>query len=158
MSLKWTRDSQWTTTFIPSLTQLLYTSHKPFKDFKRDSAAFRDAVQDAFDVSFPHIEYALQSDDTLVGEVWICFFSVCYILILNTQACKRLNTQQSKIASDVLDKVKQFFKDCDFADNPESIRDYTLWAVRSDGPGFYEGPTPRQCTYPRGHANYIVCL
>jgi hypothetical protein len=83
MSLKWTRDPQWTTTFIPSLTQLLYTSRKPFEDFKRDSAAFLDAVQDVFDTSFPHIEYALQSDDALVGEVWIRFFSVCYILILN---------------------------------------------------------------------------
>ena len=61
-----------------------------------------------------------------------------------------------KITSDVLEEVKQFFKDCDFADKPESIKDYSLWAVRYDGPGFYQGPTPRQCTYPRDHDNYIV--
>jgi len=40
MSFEWTRDSRWATTFIPSLTQALYTLRKPFEDFKRDSAAF----------------------------------------------------------------------------------------------------------------------
>lgn len=52
--------------------------------------------------------------------------------------------------------MKTFFKDCDFADKPESIKEYSLWAVRYDGPGFYQGPTPRQCTYPRDHDHYIV--
>ncbi|KAF8800254.1 hypothetical protein BYT27DRAFT_7175602 [Phlegmacium glaucopus] len=138
MSLQWTCNPQWAAAFIPSLTQALYTSCKPFEDFKRDSAAFLDTIQEVFDTSFPHVEYTLQSSDALVAE-----------------ACKRLNTRQSKIASDVLEEVKQFFKDCDFADKPESIKDYSLWAVRYDGPGFYQGPTPRQCTYPRDHANYI---
>ncbi len=73
MSLKWTCDPQWAACFIPSLTQVLYTSHKPFENFKWDSAAFLKIVQEVFDISFPHIEYALQPDDTLVGEVHICF-------------------------------------------------------------------------------------
>jgi len=70
MSLKWTRDHpQWAAAFIPSLTQALYTSHKPFEDFKCDSVAFLNTVQEVFDISFPHIEYTLQSSNALMGEV-----------------------------------------------------------------------------------------
>lgn len=74
ISIKWTRDPQWAAAFIPSLTQALYTSHKPFEDFKRDSAAFLDTIQEVFNASFPHIEYTLQSSDALVREV-------CYLLL-----------------------------------------------------------------------------
>lgn len=76
MSIKWTRDPRWAAAFIPSLTQALYTSRKPFEDFKRDSATFLDTIQEVFDVSFPHIEYTLQSSDALVSEVWSHFLSV----------------------------------------------------------------------------------
>jgi hypothetical protein len=79
ISLKWTRDPQWAAAFIPSLTQVLYTSRKPFEDFKRDSATFLDTVQEVFDASFPQIEYTLQSNDALVGEVWIRFLFVAYL-------------------------------------------------------------------------------
>jgi hypothetical protein len=74
VSIKWTHDPQWAAAFIPSLTQALYTSHKPFEDFKRDSAAFLDTVQEVFDASFPHIEYTLRSSDALVREVWPHFY------------------------------------------------------------------------------------
>ena len=79
ISFEWTRDSRWATIFIPSLTQALYTSRKPFEDFKRDSAAFLDTIQKVFDASFPHIEYTLQSSDALVGEVWFRLLSITYL-------------------------------------------------------------------------------
>lgn len=82
MSLKWTRDPQWAAAFIPSLTQALYTSRKPFEDFKRDSAAFLNTIQEVFDTSFPHIEYTLQSSDALVREVCPPFL-IYYLLKIN---------------------------------------------------------------------------
>jgi hypothetical protein len=75
ISIKWTRDPQWAAAFIPSLTQALYTSHKPFEDFKRDSAGFLDIIQEIFDTCFPHIEYTLQSNHALVREVCSYFLS-----------------------------------------------------------------------------------
>jgi hypothetical protein len=53
ISIKWTRDPQWAAAFIPSLMQALYTSHKPFEDFKHDSpAGFLDIIQEIFDTCF----------------------------------------------------------------------------------------------------------
>jgi hypothetical protein len=75
ISIKWTQDPQWAAAFIPSLTQALYTSCKPFEDFKRDSTTFLDIIQEVFDTTFPHIEYTLQSSDALVREVWSHFLS-----------------------------------------------------------------------------------
>lgn len=76
--------------------------------------------------------------------------------LLLKQACKRLNTRRSKIASEVLDQVKQFFKDADFSHQPQEIRDYANWALRGDGPGFYFEPTPRYCTISKDDPTYIV--
>jgi hypothetical protein len=76
ISIKWTRDPQWAAAFIPSLTQALYTSRKPFEDFKRDSATFLEIIQEVFDTTFPHIGYTLQSSDALVREVWSHFLSI----------------------------------------------------------------------------------
>jgi hypothetical protein len=53
------------------------------------------------------------------------------------QACKRLNTRRSKIASDVLKEVKKFFKESEFVNKPEKIKDWAHWALHYDGPGFY---------------------
>jgi hypothetical protein len=59
------------------------------------------------------------------------------------QACKHLNTRRSKIASDILKGVKSFFMEPDFVNKPEKIKDFVLWAIHYDGPGFYQGPAPR---------------
>ena len=67
--LQWTRLPEWANTFIPSLTQALYTSHEPFSDFKQDSDGFLTIIQHVFDESFPHIQYSFESSDALVGEV-----------------------------------------------------------------------------------------
>lgn len=71
------------------------------------------------------------------------------------QACKRLNTRRSKIASDVLEEVKKFFKESEFVNKPEKIKDWAHWALRYDGPGFYLGPAPRH-SVSRDHADYVV--
>jgi hypothetical protein len=76
LTLKWTQDPEWAAAFIPTLTQLLYTSTKPFEEFKRDSDAFLSVVQQVFNISFPHIVYSLQSTDALVGEVQFLIFII----------------------------------------------------------------------------------
>ncbi|KAF8804625.1 hypothetical protein BYT27DRAFT_7213772 [Phlegmacium glaucopus] len=138
ITLQWTHLPEWANAFIPSLTQALYTSHQPFSDFKRDSDGFLTTIQHVFDESFPHIQYSFESSDALVGE-----------------ACKCLNTRQSKIASDVLEQVKHLFNQKNFVDKPENIKDYAEWALKSDGPTYYLGPTPRDCTARRGDPEYI---
>ena len=59
----------WAAVFLPTLTQLLYTSHKPFDDFHVQCDEFLDMAQQAFDSAFPLVQCRLQFNDNLVKTV-----------------------------------------------------------------------------------------
>lgn len=63
------RDSRWTEVFLPSLVHALYTSRKPFKDFKTKAPEFLKIVQKTFDLSYPEIDLTLKTNDEFVKKV-----------------------------------------------------------------------------------------
>ena len=84
LTIQWMHDSLWALIFIPSLMQALYTFFNPFIEFKQDSDDFLIIIQHIFDISFPHIQYTVKSDDNLVGKVnTTCHLSVSYAWILD---------------------------------------------------------------------------
>lgn len=72
------------------------------------------------------------------------------------QAYDRIKSRKSKIASSVLAEIQKFFDKTVFRDKPEKIREYVRWALRPDGPAYYETPTPQECRADRTHSDYIV--
>lgn len=72
------------------------------------------------------------------------------------QAYNRIKTRKSKLASDVLAVIQKFFDETAFRDKPEKIRQYVRWALKPDGPAYYESPTPQECKADRTHTDYIV--
>jgi hypothetical protein len=49
-----------------------------------------------------------------------------------------------------------FFEKPEFANQPQKVRDYVYWALKPDGPAYYQVPTPKSCMVDRNHPNYIV--
>lgn len=133
------RDARWPNVLIPTLTHALYNSREPFVHFTSESSTFLATVQNAFDLSFTNIDFALTSDDPLV-----------------TTAYKRLNSRQSKLAGDILQAIKKFFDKPEFLKQPAKIREYVHWALRGDGPAYYQIPTPQSCSVPRDDPGYIA--
>lgn len=60
------------------------------------------------------------------------------------------------LASSILDAIKKFFETAEFADQPQKIRAYVRWALKPDGPAYYQIPTPQSCKADRNDPNYIV--
>jgi len=69
-----------------------------------------------------------------------------------------MNTKKSKIASEVLAEVKAFFKQAEYKKSATNITAYCQWAFKTDGPTYYETPTPMDCVVKRGHPHYVVCI
>ena len=67
-----------------------------------------------------------------------------------------MKTRRSKIASDVLTLVRMFFERAEFKNQPEKIKDYVHWALRSGGPAYYETPVPKSCTLRKDDPDYPV--
>ena len=65
-----------------------------------------------------------------------------------------MKTRQSKLASEILELVKAFFDGTKFRNQPERIKEYVLWALRSGGPAYYETPVPYSCTLQPDHPDY----
>ncbi|KAH9029133.1 hypothetical protein EDB84DRAFT_1562925 [Lactarius hengduanensis] len=114
-------DSRWTRIFLPTLSHALYISDHPFTDWTRESSALVETVQVVFELSFTNISYTLSAQDGIVKAAY-----------------DRMKTRRSKIASDVLVLVKTFFERAEFQDQPEKIKDYVHWALKSGGPAYYE--------------------
>jgi hypothetical protein len=67
-----------------------------------------------------------------------------------------MKTRKSKIASDVLALVKNFFDSTEYRNRPEKIRDYVRWALGPGGPAYYETPVPVFCTLRKDDPDYPV--
>ncbi|KAI9436717.1 hypothetical protein H4582DRAFT_1816412, partial [Lactarius indigo] len=130
-------DSRWTRIFLPTLSHALYISDHPFTDWVRESGALVEAVQVVFDLSFTNISYTLSPQDGIVKAAY-----------------DRMKTRRSKLASDVLLLVKTFFERAEFKDQPDKIRDYVHWALRSGGPAYYENPVPKSSKLRKDDPNY----
>jgi hypothetical protein len=65
------KDSHWARVFMPTITHALYISHKPFVDSTLESPEFLMTVQNAFNLSFPNVDFELAPDDLIVKTVWI---------------------------------------------------------------------------------------
>jgi hypothetical protein len=52
--------------------------------------------------------------------------------------------------------VKAFFDSNEFKDRPDRVKSYTKWALRQNGPAYFEVPTPKECKALLGHVDYIV--
>jgi hypothetical protein len=77
---------------------------------------------------------------------------------LGLQAYQRIKSRKSKLASRILDDVKAFFNKNQFGNQPLKIRDYVCWALKPDGPAYYQSPTPQSNKVNRGHKDYVVSL
>ncbi|KAH8977748.1 hypothetical protein EDB86DRAFT_3091503 [Lactarius hatsudake] len=130
-------DSRWTRIFLPTLSHALYISDHPFTDWTRESSALVETVQVAFELSFTNISYTLSAQDGIVKAAY-----------------DRMKTRWSKVASDVLILVKTFFERAEFKDQPEKIKDYVHWALRSGGPAYYENPVPKSSKLRKDDPNY----
>ncbi|KAH9046380.1 hypothetical protein EDB83DRAFT_2523371 [Lactarius deliciosus] len=130
-------DSRWTRIFLPTLSHALYISDHPFTDWTRESSALVETVQVAFELSFTNISYTLSAQDGIVKAAY-----------------DRMKTRRSKVASDVLILVKTFFERAEFKDQPEKIKDYVHWALRSGGPAYYENPVPKSSKLRKDDPNY----
>ena len=69
---------------------------------------------------------------------------------------RRLTAKRSKIAAAVMEDVKQFFEQPQYANCPDDVKGYATWALLPDGPAFHEKPTPITCNAERDHEKYIV--
>ncbi|KAH9160393.1 hypothetical protein EDB89DRAFT_1914798 [Lactarius sanguifluus] len=125
-------DSHWTRIFLPTLSHTLYISDHPFTDWTRESSALVETVV-TFELSFTNISYTLSAQDGIVKA-----------------------TRRSKIARDVLMLVKTFFERAEFKDQPEKIKDYVYWALKSGGPAYYENPVPKSSKLRKDDPNYTV--
>ena len=67
-----------------------------------------------------------------------------------------MKTRRSKIAGEIRNYIKDFLSKPPYGNQPRAIRDYIHWALRPDGPAYYQTPTPENCTAPRGSDAYIV--
>ncbi|KAF8272771.1 hypothetical protein EI94DRAFT_1795772 [Lactarius quietus] len=99
--------------------------HAKRKTFESDTIL--PTVQMVFNLSFTNITYTLSLQDAIV--------KVAY---------NWMKTRRSKIASDVLQLVKTFFKGPQF-ENREDIKAYVFWALQSGGPAYYKTPIPKSC-------------
>ncbi|KAH8985195.1 hypothetical protein EDB92DRAFT_2029478 [Lactarius akahatsu] len=130
-------DSHWTRIFLLTLSHALYISDHPFTDWTRESSALVETVQVAFELSFTNISYTLSTQDGIVKAAY-----------------DRMKTRWSKVASDVLTLVKTFFERAEFKDQPEKIKDYVHWALRSGGPAYSENPVPKSSKLRKDDPNY----
>ncbi|KAF8238944.1 hypothetical protein L208DRAFT_1374869 [Tricholoma matsutake] len=117
------KDINWTRRFLPTLTQALYTSSSPFMHFTMQSSQFLQTVQAVFDLAFPTVTFVLQPDDKLVSE-----------------ACKRMRTQQSLVAKNVLEQIQAMFAQEPYYNDPKLIRSYVVSALRPDGAAYFAKP------------------
>ena len=69
-------DAHWLNVLILTLTHALYNSQEPFVHFTSESSTFLATVQNAFNLSFTSIDFALTSDDPLVTTVCILIFQL----------------------------------------------------------------------------------
>jgi hypothetical protein len=147
-------DSRWKDIFNPSLSHALYISRDPFSDFTLKSPKFLAIVQKVFEASFPDVTFLLTSDDPVVEKV---SSPSRFSDLRHTpcQAYERIKSQKSKIRSDVLTNVKDFFKRADFSGQPAEIKGYIRWAL-TGGPAYYGQLTPRTCKAKKDETGYIV--
>ncbi|KIJ89647.1 hypothetical protein K443DRAFT_126719, partial [Laccaria amethystina LaAM-08-1] len=131
-------DSRWKDIFNPSLSHALYISRDPFSDFTLKSPKFLAIVQKVFEAPFPDVTFLLTSDDPVVEKAY-----------------ERIKSQKSKIRSDVLTNIKDFFKRADFSGQPAEIKGYIRWAL-TGGPAYYGQLTPRTCKAKKDETGYIA--
>ncbi|KAN0134190.1 hypothetical protein V8E53_007962 [Lactarius tabidus] len=125
-------DARWTQVFLPTLTHALYISDHPFTDWMWSSSKLVETIQMVFDLSFTNISYALSPEDCVI------------------KATRRL-----KLANEILILVKMFFDGTEFRNQPERVREYVRWALRSGGPAYYETPVPFSCKLQKDDPNYL---
>ena len=65
------KDSRWAHVFMPTITHTLYISHKLFIDFTLESPEFLMTMQNAFNLSFPNVDFGLAPNDLITKMVWI---------------------------------------------------------------------------------------
>lgn len=132
-------DSRWKDIFNPSLSHALYISQDPFSDFTLESPKFLLVVQKVFNASFPDVTFLLTSADPVVEKVSLP--SQFSGIIIPSQAYEHVKTQKSKIGSDVLTSIKEFFKGANFSGQSAEIKGYVHWAL-TGGLAYYGNPTP----------------
>jgi len=52
--------------------------------------------------------------------------------------------------------IQKFFDETAFWDKPDKICQYVHWALKPNGPAYYESPTPQECKANCTHMDYIV--
>ncbi|KAI9452657.1 hypothetical protein BJY52DRAFT_1190152 [Lactarius psammicola] len=132
-------DPRWTRIFLPTLSHTLYISDNPFTDWTWDSSTLVKTIQVVFNLSFTNVSHTLSLRDGVVKAAY-----------------NRMKTRRSKIASDVLTLVRMFFERAEFKNQPEKIKDYVHWALRSGGPAYYETPVPKSCTLRKDDPDYPI--
>ena len=63
------KDRRWARVFIPTLMHAFYISRGSFTAFTLDSPDFIDTVQNAFNISFPNVDFALSPNDEVTITV-----------------------------------------------------------------------------------------
>ena len=62
----------WSKVFLPTLTHLMFVLEYPFKSFKSKTSSFIANLQEAFDVTYPHISYRVTSGNDNAMAVHPC--------------------------------------------------------------------------------------
>ncbi|KAI9435240.1 hypothetical protein BJY52DRAFT_1197719 [Lactarius psammicola] len=104
-----------------------------------DSSTLVKTIQVVFNLSFTNVSHTLSLQDGVVKAAY-----------------NQMKTRRSKIASDVLTLVRIFFECAKFKNQPEKIKDYVHWALRSGGPAYYETPVPKSCTLRKDDPDYPI--
>jgi hypothetical protein len=73
------------------------------------------------------------------------------------QAVSRLNEKRTYFGREALQIVQKHFAAKEYKGRPKEIKKYALWAMRENGPGLWEVPTPIDSTVA-SDANYTVSL
>ncbi|KAJ7221251.1 hypothetical protein GGX14DRAFT_334795, partial [Mycena pura] len=59
------------------------------------------------------------------------------------------------IGASTLKIVDIFFTSPKYAEQPNKIKKYAIWAIQADGPGWYEVPAPRNQVSIKGLPGYV---
>ncbi|KAF8164330.1 hypothetical protein BJ912DRAFT_1068402 [Pholiota molesta] len=112
----------WRKAFLPTLYDKFFASNEPFLQFFKGSNAFIALLQDIVDEVFPTTSYKVNMTDAV--------YQLAY---------KRVNERRSIIGSSAVEVVKQHVNSLG---GEKEAREWTRWAMRSDGPLFFKTPSP----------------
>lgn len=133
-------NSQWRTTFLPTLRKAFYFSTDPFEAFQSKSLEFRNLVQEIVNLVYPSSGYQIVSEDDPI------------VLM----AYNRINGCRGEIAQEALSRIEEHLTATNAFKTTQDAADWINWGCRlRTGPLFWETPTPIACKARPGAPSFV---